>query len=787
MTPVIAGFVAALLWLHQQAALPDTWQQGGMLLLALSMAGGYGLWRRRPRLRMVCLCVLAVLCGLLWGSWRAELRLAQALPTTLEGEDVVVSGTIAAMPQRTERGWRFEFAVDAPATLPARIALAWYESAPAADGRDLRVPPLHAGDRWQLTVRLKQPHGNLNPHGFDYEGWLFERGIRATGYVRPRAEHQLLEHGVAGHAVERARESVRSRFERSLAVAQPDGAPYAGVLIALAIGDQQAVPRSQWDIFARTGITHLVSISGLHITLLAGLAYAGMSLLWRQSAWLMLRLPAQGAATLAGLCAAFAYCLLAGFAVPAQRTLYMLAVVAVALWSRRNPAPRDVLALALLVVVLIDPWAVAAPGFWLSFGAVALLFYVGSGRGDMHWLRQWGRAQWAMSLGLLPLLLALFQQFSLVSPLANALAIPLVSFVITPLVLLAAVPGLEFLLHPAHVVLSALMWLMHWLAALPYAAWQQAAAPWYLVLLAAWGAVWLLLPRGMPGRWLGMLPLLALMLWTPPRPAAGDLHVTVLDVGQGLAVHVQTAQHDLLFDSGPAFSAEADSGNRIILPYLRAAGVGQLDVLVITHADADHSGGAESVVEGVAVAQMLSSVPFENRLAALPVAQQPCRDGQQWEWDGVRFEFLHPQAADYAKEGGRSNDMSCVLKVASASGSILLTGDIEARSELALRQRADGRLRADVLLVPHHGSRTSSTPEFLAAVGARHAIIPVGYRNRFRHPHPAVLARYAGVALLRTDNDGAVTVKYSAGKIGLLTMRAAYRRYWQPDTQGREG
>ena len=774
MTSSIIGFVAGLLWLQHQPALPDFRLQSGLLAAALLLAGATWLARRRYAWQALMLCLLGCACGVFWGSWRAEARLADMLPSALEGEDVTLIGTIAAMPQRTERGWRFEFEIETPLEVPQRISLAWYEMGFRSDGANLQVPPLHAGDRWQLTVRLKRPHGNLNPHGFDYEGWLFERGVRATGYVRPRGEHRLLDSAAAAYAVERARESVRSRFERTLA-----DAPYTGVLIALAVGDQQAVPRSQWDVFARTGITHLVSISGLHITLLAGLAYGCASLLWRRSAWLMLRLPAQRAAILIGLVAAFAYCLLAGFAVPAQRTLYMLAVVAVALWSRRNPAARDVLALALLLVVLIDPWAVAAPGFWLSFGAVALLFYVGSGRSDLHWLRQWGRAQWAMSLGLLPLLLALFQQFSLVSPLANAVAIPLVSFVITPLALLAAVPGLEFLLHPAHAVLSALMWLMQWLSALPYAAWQQAAAPWYLTVLAALGALWLLLPRGMPGRWLGLLPLAALLMWTPVRPAPGDLRVTVIDVGQGLAVHVQTAQRDLLFDTGPAFSDEADSGNRIILPYLRALGVGRLDALVVTHADADHSGGAESVVHGVAVERMLSSVPFENRLSALPVAQQPCVAGELWEWDGVRFEFLHPLADDYVRENGKSNDMSCVLKLTSKHGSMLLTGDIEARSEAQLIARSAAGLRADVMLVPHHGSRTSSTPAFLSVVGARIAIIPVGYRNRFRHPHPLVLERYTGTQLYRTDRDGAVVVEYSAGEINMTSARAEYRRYWQ--------
>lgn len=776
MTSIIVGFVVGLLWLQQQAELPGMLLPGLSLgvVLMLLVVGGPG---RHVFMRTLLLLVIGVASGLLWGDWRAELRLADALPSALEGEDLAVRGVIAAMPQRTERGWRFEFETDAVPDqgVPRRILLAWYEQGFIREqGGTEAVPPLHAGDRWQLQVRLKRPHGTLNPHGFDYEAMLFERDIRATGYVRPRAVHQWL--GREGRCiVECAREAVRSRFERTLG-----DSPYAGVLVALAVGDQQAVPRSQWDLFARTGITHLVSISGLHITLLAGLAYAAVGALWRRVPRLMLLLPAQRAASVGGLLAAMAYCLLAGFAVPAQRTLYMLAVVAIALWQRRNPAPRDVLMLALLVVVLIDPWAVLAPGFWLSFGAVALLFYVGSGRiVEAHWLRQWGRAQWAMSLGLLPILLALFQQFSLVSPLANAVAIPMVSFVITPLALLAAVPGLEFLLYPAHALLSALMWLMQRMAALPFSTWQQAVPPAYMTVLAMLGALWLMLPRGVPARWLGLMPLSVMLLWMPPRPADGSLQVTVLDVGQGLAVHLQTAKHDMLFDTGPAFGEEADSGNRIILPYLRAVGVGRLDAMVVTHADADHSGGAESVVDGVSVEHMLTSAPFEHRLSALPVAQGPCEAGMQWEWDGVRFEFLHPLVGDYEREVGKSNDMSCVLRVASHSGTMLLTGDIEARSEKALLARGAERLRADVMLVPHHGSRTSSTPEFIAAVGAKDVIVPVGYRNRFRHPHPMVLARYSATNVYRTDRDGAVTVEYSGSGITLAGVRHEYRRYWQ--------
>lgn len=524
-----------------------------------------------------------------------------------------------------------------------------------------------------------------------------------------------------------------------------------------------------------------MSISGLHVTLFAGLAYGLASLLWRRSARLPLRLPAQKAAAAAGLFAAFGYCLLAGFEVPAQRTLYMLGVVALALWSGRRIASSRVLALALLLVLLLDPWAVLAAGFWLSFGAVALLFYAGAGRiGRGHWLANWGRAQWAVTLGMVPALLALFQQFSIVSPLANAVAIPVVSFVVTPLALAGMLPFSDPLLHLAALVMSWLMAFLDGLAASPWAVWQQHAPPPWSTALALAGVAWLLLPRGFPARWLGLAACLPLVLVPPPRPAPGEARVTVLDVGQGLAVHVQTATRDLLYDTGPMFSPDANSGSRIVVPYLRARGVARLDALVVSHEDKDHAGGAESVLEAVAVERLVSSLPFEHGLSALPVVQEPCRDGDAWSWDGVRFEMLHPAAAQYAGPERRTNDFSCVLKVTAAGRAMLLTSDIEARSEAELLARHGDRLRADVTTVPHHGSRTSSTPEFVAAVGARTAIFPVGYRNRFGHPKEDVVERYraAGAELRRTDAEGALTVRLESQGIAVAAERAERRRYW---------
>jgi competence protein ComEC len=780
-------FVAAVasgIWLAQQQAalMPWLWliAPGCLGIMALVLAIKKSALAKRRFFVAVALCGAGGMLGFAWAEARGHLRLDEELALADEGRELELVGVVSALPQQIERGVRFEFDVEtASAPVPAHVSLAWYRGREAWDDEDAAaVVPLHAGERWRFTVRLKRPHGNVNPQGFDYEAWLFERNIRATGYVRPQGA-QLIEPVVwrPGYAVEILRERLRERFRAAF----PDaaGTPYAGILIALVIGDQQAIAPELWQTFARTGITHLMSISGLHVTMFAGLAYLLTDFLWRRVRRLPLRLPAQKAAAIAGLLAAFAYSLLSGFAVPAQRTLYMLGVVVLARLLNRELAASRVLALALLVVLLLDPWAVLAAGFWLSFGAVALLFHIGSGRlGAAHWLVEWGRAQWAVTLGMLPALLALFGQFSLVSPLANAVAIPLVSFVITPLAMLGTLPLLSPLLTAANFIITGLMHFIEWLGALPWAVWQQAVPPAWMVLGALAGGAWLLLPRGFPSRWLGAFAFVPLLTFQPPRPAIGEAEVVVLDVGQGLAVHVQTARHDLVFDTGPKFSAEADSGNRIIVPYLRASGVRRLDALVISHADKDHEGGAESVLAAMPVTQLVTSLPFDHPLSAWPLPQKPCAAGDAWEWDGVRFAVLHPAPGAVAK---KTNAVACVLRIEAGGRRMLITSDIEAPQEMQLVEKS-AELAADVVTVPHHGSRTSSTAEFITATGAREAIFPVGYRNRFGHPKPDVVERWqaSGARLYRTDSDGAVSVHLGPQGIRLERAREVRRRYWMP-------
>jgi len=778
------GFVLGAALLQQQATLP-----AAAWAWALPPALALGLWAGlHPDARLRGLAVLAALAaGFLWAATQAQLRLEDRLLPALEGRDLTLTGFVVGLPSVSERVVRFEFEPEAAnnaARLPRRIRLAWYRAPSEALAAGTERPAPQPGERWRLSVRLKRPHGLVNPGGFDYEGWLFEHGIGATGYVRRAPARSPNECLGAGHRpidrITRARAAVRDRFHRVLGER-----PASGVLAALAVGDQRSIANEEWRLFQRTGVTHLMSISGLHVTLVSGLVAGLVAFGWRRLARAARLLPARKAAALAAILAALGYTLLAGFAVPAQRTFFMVSVVAAALWSGRIASPGRTLALALLAVVIADPWAPLAPGFWLSFGAVALIFYVSAGwSAPEPRLMQWLRIQWAITLGLAPAALLLFAQVSVVGPITNAVAIPLVSAVITPLALLAALLPVEWLLHAGAWLVEHLLQFLEWCDRLPLALWQQPAPPHCAVLAALCGVAWLLAPRGVPWRAAGIALMVPAFAWAPPAPVPGEAWITTLDVGQGLAVVVRTARHALLYDAGPVYGPEADSGGRVVLPFLRAQGIARLDVMMLTHADRDHVGGALSVLQAIETERVLSSLEDVHPALVLGGARNGCLRGLRWTWDGIEFRLLHPdgRVAQPAARRGRANDRSCVLRIGAGTRAMLLTGDIErgVEARLVTRSAGDGELRADVLLVPHHGSRTSSSREFITGVAPRWAIVPVGYRNRFGHPHPDVLRRYraSGARLMRTDHDGAIEVRLAAEDVAIGSARAAARRYW---------
>lgn len=795
MAPALLAWVAGVALQLQQPALWSAPVYGlflaaALVLIAPTAIKSVAFWQR-----VLSITAAFALLGFASTGLRATIFSHHALAPALEGKDITVTGRVAAMPQYSEAGTRFRFEVEQaelngkPIELPPRLYLGWYGG--VWGGGELltdlqRAPqPLQAGERWRMTVRLKAPHGGSNPHGFDFELWLWEQGLQATGYVRagPRdpAPQRLVQTG--RHPVEWARQQVRDAiFERLLASGgdERDRVRLAGVVAALVVGDQQAIDRSDWDVFRATGVAHLMSISGLHVTLFAWLAALVIGWLWRRSPRLCLALPAPSAGLLGGLLLATAYALFSGWGVPAQRTVWMLAAITLLrLSARRWPWPQ-VWLLACAVVVLADPWAVLQAGFWLSFVAVGVLFATDSGARPLgraslrHRAQALLSEQWIITLTLTPLTLLLFGQVSLVSLVANALAIPWVTLVVTPLALLGVL--LPPLWEAAAVAVQWLTGYLGLLASLPLATLAVAQAPLWAGVAGLLGGVLLVMRLPWSLRLLGLPLLLPVLLWQVPRPAPGQFELLAADIGQGNAVLVQTATHALLFDAGPRYSRESDAGHRVLVPLLRALDV-RLDRLVLSHRDSDHTGGAAAVLAMQPAAMLLSSIEDEHELQSLRRASR-CEAGQAWDWDGVHFEMLHPTVEDYALVR-RSNALSCVLRISNGAQTALLTGDIEQAQEAQLLAMA-APLQANVLLVPHHGSKTSSSPAFLDAVAPSLALVQAGYRNRFGHPAPPVLARYAerGVRVIDTPQCGAAHWQSTLPQ-QVTCQREMARRYWQ--------
>jgi competence protein ComEC len=766
------------------------------LLLALVALG------QRARGRgALALLVASALWGHAATSQRAAWRLADALPAALEGQDLVVTGVIAELPRIGPAGARFVFDVEGatlrgePVRVPERLSLGWFR-APDADALLLGpADALRAGQRWRLPVRLRRPHGQFNPHGFDLELWLFERGLRASGQVRARAEQPAVKLADnVGHPVERARQAVRDGIEGRLS--EPGRRAAAGVLAALAVGDQAAIERDDWDVFRHTGVAHLMSISGLHVTMFAWLAGGLTGRLWRRSERLALALPAPTAAMWGGLAAAALYALFAGFGVPAQRTVWMIAVVVLLRSAGLRWPALLVLLVAGWVVVLADPWALLQPGFWLSFGAVGLLLVAEPAAAKarsapassplaarparlLRALREGLRSQAVATVGLAPLSLIFFQQLSLVGFFANLVAIPLVTLLITPLALLGVLlPPLWDAAGWSVQMLSAVLGAA---AQLPGAVWHAAVAPPWAMAAALLGGALAVAPLPWRLRALALPLMLPLVLPAVPRLAEGHFELVAADVGQGTAVLVRTRGHLLVYDAGPAYTPEADAGSRVLVPLLRARGEHEIALLMLSHRDSDHVGGAASLMRALPVRALASSLDDDHPLLALQpgLPHRRCAAGQAWSWDGVRFEVLHPDAQEW-QPSARPNALSCVLRVSGGDGghrSALLTGDIEAAQEAALLARGRDALASELLLVPHHGSRTSSGAAFLDAVAPRLAVVQAAYRSRFGHPAPDVLARYAerGIAVQRSDRCGAFTLQAGGEP---RCEREAARRYW---------
>lgn len=752
-----------------------------------------------PLVKRAAFIALLFVLGFAWNARYAESRLANVLSADLEGKEFVLDGRVIALPQSSSAGAKFAFEVEAAtsakefqASFPKRIYLSWQP----AWRNPQDIPEIIPGQRWKFKAKLKRPYGSLNPYTFDFERWAFHQDYGASGSIR--SGELLLDQDIGLIEFELRMELARWHLRKKILSMLPTDARYGGVLVALVMGDQNAIDQEDWQVFNATGIGHLISISGLHVTMLAGVGASLAAFIWRRRDWPLI-IPVSKVSAISGLMTAFIYAWLAGFQIPAQRTMYMVGVVAFALWSGRNPRSFDIWWWALAFVLLMDPMAPYTPGFWLSFGAVAAILYgMGESSGligiptgkelEIHWvqrtlqaLREACRVQALVTLALLPFTLYWFYQVSVVSPLANAFAIPLVSYIVTPLAIMGALlPEFlgKWLMMPAHASMEYLAIVLDWMASWSWSViWSRQPDFWVLALSGV-GIVYAIQPGEIRKNW--HLRVLALCFSIPLfissknmfgelSLARGEFRANVLDIGQGTAVLIETANRRLLYDTGPIQGKKDDAGQRTVLPYLRGRAIDHIDRMVISHSDSDHVGGAASLLKHIQFDSMMGSLPSSNdliqNLQSKKIQAIPCRYRQNWIWDGVEFFIWHPHEETVFEDQypGKPNEMSCVLEVRNRKASLWLTGDVERQGEADINERLDSEMlkklgdRELIFMAPHHGSKTSSSLELLKKIDPDQAFAQNGYRNRYGHPHPTVTARYESlnVPFYQTPKTGA--------------------------------
>lgn len=757
MIPMMLAAIAGI-WLFQfQPQIPSAY----LFLTYVAVVGSVLYW---PGLRLAACLVV----GFAWAH-------ADALwhrPATPAGIDldspVWVEGEVVSLVTPNGQGARFvldvsrwEQAGDVVSTRAARIRVTWYRY----------PPPIHPGERWRLKLRVRQPAGRTNPGGFDYARWLYSQGIAYSAGVRKDPTNRRL-----GTRDSPSMLRLRQRLNDAMSSGPPSEFRARALLRALVIGDRAGFTADDWTTFTATGTNHLVAISGLHIGLVSGLVGLLVSSGWRRMPRLASRWPARQPAVVAGCLAALGYAALAGFSVPTQRALLMVLVAAGMLLAGRAPRPVLGLVMALLLVAVWQPVALLSPGLWLSFGAVGGMLWLLTSRRRESVLRSWVSVQLGLTLALLPLLLLFFGQASALAPLVNLLAIPWFSFVMVPAALVATV---TWMVVPAwgtwawsawSGLAQPTLWLLDQSAQAPGAVIDLPAPAPLVLLLGITGVAMLLAPRGTPARLMGVPMLLPLLWGASSKPSEGQFTVTVLDVGQGLSVLVQTANHVLLYDAGPRFSGGFDAGGRIVVPALRALRVAAVDVLIVSHGDNDHAGGTAAVRQAIPVGRVLSGEASTQHGAIA------CQIGQTWTWDGVAFSMLGP-----ARPGDAGNNASCVLRVDNGLHSVLLTGDIEAGAERELLSGAP-LLPADVVVAPHHGSGSSSSAAFVRHLSPLHVVYATGRGNRWGFPQADVVLRWrdSGATAWNTATDGAVSFAFppNAGQVTVRTHRR--EGYWAP-------
>jgi len=695
------------------------------------------------------------------------------LPREQQGKTLSIEVQVTEFPARTGQVLKLVVSPANDARLPARMRLSWYDPP--------HTPQL--GESWRLDVRLRRPRGFTNPTGFDYEGWLFRQGIGATGYIVNGRNNRRLRAKPAA-AVSR----IRRNFTARLAALLPADDATA-VLNAIVVGARQDISRTQWDRYAITGTSHLMAISGLHI----GLAAGGIFLL----AWMLLSLSRLWAnvrdpAIVVAIIAATLYAGVSGFAVPARRAFLMAALAASAVLARRQLPAAKLIAICAFVVLLTDPLSIHAPGFKLSFAAVLLLLWGGFQlqattsvctsrvvNALYSGILRLAHLQVALLCGLFPFTVLLFDRAAWLGPPVNLLVLPVFNFLTIPSSLLGMLfdGPLQFagdiVLRFAHATVRFVLWIVRHAADLPFAKIELAAMSGPMLLVAALPALHAILPPGWPGRRLAWVALLATLLHQPAAPPRGCVDVHVLDVGQGLAVVLQLHSKTLIYDTGPAFRSGSTAAELVLIPFLKRLGVGQPDLLVVSHADLDHAGGVTPLLREFPAARILVG----EALADPTLQQAPCNAQRTWRWDAITFRVLHPLSSG----AWQGNNASCVLQLQTGPYSILLAGDIEAPVENLLLRQNDLQ-RVTLVVVPHHGSKTSSGPGFVRALRPQTAVVSAGYANRWGFPKPEIVGRWrqVGARVLITAVSGAISQRFCGDGTAstLREQRLSGRRYW---------